>query len=59
MQYAQAHNLYTEVTTDDDDEVPDTPEEFDKFMEQEFGYLRDDNDNQSGKSSNIIPFPKR
>lgn len=60
IQYAQAHNLYTEMTTDDDDdEVPDTPEEFDKFMEQEFGYLRDGNDDQSGKSSNIIPFPKR
>ncbi|WP_407888841.1 hypothetical protein [Levilactobacillus sp. N40-8-2] len=59
IQYAQAHNLYTEITRDDDDEVPDTPEEFDKFMEQEFGYLRDGNDDQPRKPSNIIPFPKR
>lgn len=57
IQYAQAHDRYTELSDDDDiydDEAPDTPEEFEKFMEQAYGDLHD-----GGKSSNVIPFPKR
>ena len=55
IQYAQAHDCYTELSDDDDiydEEAPDTPEEFEKFMEQAYGDLHD------GGQSNVIPFPK-
>ncbi|KRL93791.1 hypothetical protein ACUIJQ_11955 [Levilactobacillus hammesii] len=55
IQYAQANDCYTDITSEDDEDVPDTPEEFEKFMEQEFGDLRATDDG----SDNIIPFPKR
>ncbi|WP_204120538.1 MULTISPECIES: hypothetical protein [Levilactobacillus] len=56
--YARHHQLFTKLATDEyaAEDVPDTPAEFDNFMQSVFDDMSADDPDDGGAGDNVVPF---